>query len=110
MPNLNLQIFCYLKKHHAGQAKAITVKNLTNVFRELRVSDREIRQVLRELDMKGEPILTSIREPFGVFYAVTQAEIETYRANLISRLTALKERIQAIEKMRIEPEQFEMFE
>lgn len=109
MPDLKSQIFYYLKKYHRGKENAITVKNLVNEFRQLKATDYDIRLALRELNLEGKPIVTFIDPPYGACYAIHQDEIDEYRANLVSRLTALKERIEALDQIRLEPEQMKLF-
>jgi len=99
-------LFAYLKRHHRGRDLAITVKNLAHVFE---CPEREIREALRELNLEGKPVLTSIHPPYGVFYAWSQDEVDEYRANLVSRLTSLKERIDALDRILLEPIQMELF-
>ncbi len=109
MSDLKSQIFYYLKKYHRGKENAITVRNLANEFRALKATDYEVRLALRELNLEGKPVVTFIEPPYGACYAIHQDEIDGYRANLISRLTAIKERIDALDRIRIEPEQMGLF-
>jgi hypothetical protein len=110
MPELKHQLICLLKKDHQGQDRAIKIRDLVDYFRPLHTNDREIRDTLRQLNHEGYPVLTSTNPPYGVYYAQTQDEINEYRANLVSRLTSLKERIEDVEQIRLEPGQMEMFE
>jgi len=99
-------LFAYLKRHHRGRDMAITVHNLAHVFD---VPEREIREALRDLNLGGKPVLTSVHPPYGVFYAWSQDEIDEYRASLVSRLTSLKERIDALDRISLDPVQMELF-
>jgi len=109
IPELKHQLICLLRKDHQGQDRAIKIRDLVLYFSSLHTSDREIRDTLRQLNHEGYPVLTSTRNKMGVYWAQSQSEIEEYRSNLISRLTSLKERIEDVENIKLEPQQMEMF-
>ena len=106
MADLKAQIYDFLKGNHRGHRNAITVRKLATQFQ---VTGYEIRMTLRELNLEGKPIVLFIDPPYGACYAINQTEIEEYRANLVSRLNAIKLRIEAVEKIRIDPIQGRLF-
>ncbi len=108
MQNLNYILLEKIRTYHRGKDRAIKLKFLAHQFG--LKDDRKIRITIEQLEAKGYPIVTTIRPPYGAYWAVSQSELDEYRANLVSRLTSLKERIEDVEKMRIEPFQMRMFE
>ena len=109
IPDLKFQLICLLRKDHQGQDQAIKIRDLVLYFSSLHTNDREIRDTLRQLNHEGYPVLTSVHNKMGVYWAKSQGEIEEYRSNLISRLTSLKERIEDVENIRLEKGQMELF-
>ncbi len=105
--DLNSILLEKIRTYHRGKVNAIKLRILAHEFG--LKDDRKIRIAIKELNEQGYPIVTSTEPPMGVYWAVSQSELDEYRANLISRLTSLKERIEDVEKMRIEPQQMRMF-
>lgn len=64
------------------------------------INEREIRGLIRDLNLEGYPILTTTRPPYGVYYAESQEEINEYLANLGARMKAILERMKAVDRMR----------
>ncbi len=90
-----------LKKHHLSKERAITIRELASELLPIQANDREIRQAIRELNMEGVPILTSINSPhFGVYFGASSEEVNEYLAQLGSRMKAILERMAAVNKIK----------
>jgi len=50
--------------------------------------------------MEGIPILTSVHPPYGVFYGVTEGEVNEYLGQLGARMKAILERMSAVSKIK----------
>lgn len=100
MSDLKENIRYLLKKHHLGKEKAITIRDLAVELLPIRSNDREIRQAIRDLNMEGVPVLTSIHSPFGVYYGASSEEVGEYLANLGARAAAIHSRMGAISKIK----------
>jgi hypothetical protein len=113
LADLKSNIKYILKKHHWGKEKAITIRNLCIELLPIRTNDREIRLIIRELNMEGIPILTSIHPPLGVYYGASSEEVNEYLANLGARMKAILDRMAAVNKIKAREflkGQMEMFE
>ncbi len=103
-----------LKKHHLSKENAITIRELASELLPIQANDREIRQAIRELNMEGVPILTSINSPhFGVYFGASSEEVNEYLAQLGARANAIHQRMGAINKIKVKEflrGQMEMFE
>jgi transcriptional antiterminator len=98
MDDLKPNLSAYLKTFHRGQDNAITVRHLAHHFQ---TSEREIRLTLRQLNMEEVPVLTSIHPPnYGVYWASSEEEVNSYLANLGSRMKALLNRMAAINRIK----------
>ena len=97
MNNILNDLNLFIQFHHKGKDQAITVKDLSYRFK---VSDREIRDCLRILNLNGYPVLTSTGDPYGVYYASNEKEIDEYLANLKSRATSIFRRMAAIDRIK----------
>jgi hypothetical protein len=83
--------------NHKGKDRAVIIRDLAEQFK---ISEREIRDCLRILNLKGYPIMTSCHLPYGVYWANNEKEIEDYLANLKSRATSIFQRMAAIDKIK----------
>jgi hypothetical protein len=62
-------ISVYLYEFHRGEQKAITSKNLCNLFH---LNDKSLRNMINELRIDGTPICSSSK---GYFYASSRDEV-----------------------------------
>ena len=88
MPDL----LTFLKTECRGKDRAVKVRNLALTFR---LDQRELRDQLRQLNLSGEPIVSS---PWGIYIATEPQDIDQYWHNLNSRVLKLLERMRAISK------------
>ena len=86
------QILNYIKHFHRGRQRAITYKELAKV---LRINERELRNVIALLVTKGEPIGASQE---GYFWITSDDEYQIARAEIISRIDKLRQRLSGLEK------------
>jgi hypothetical protein len=86
------QILNYIKHFHRGRQRAITYKELAKV---LRINERELRNVIASLVTKGEPIGASQE---GYFWITSNDEYQIARAEIISRIDKLRQRLNGLEK------------
>ena len=86
------QILNYIKHFHRGRQRAITYKELAKV---LRINERELRNVIALLVTKGEPIGASQE---GYFWITSNDEYQIARAEIISRIDKLRQRLNGLEK------------
>lgn len=100
MAELKDNIHYLLKKNHLGKDNAITIRDLCLELQPIRTNDREIRQAIRDLNMEGVPILTSVHPPFGAYYAASEDEKQEYVANLGARATAMLDRMRAVDRIK----------
>lgn len=89
-----------LRKYHLSRENAITIPNLIRELQPIRTNDREVRDAIRQLNMEGVPILTTVHPPYGVYYGFNEEEINEYLANLGARMKAILERMGAINRIR----------
>jgi hypothetical protein len=89
-----------LKKYHLSRDNAITIPNLIRELIPIRTNDREVRDAIRQLNLEGVPILTTIHPPYGVYWASSEEEVNEYLANLGSRMKAILERMSAINRIK----------
>lgn len=109
MPDTKINLLYFLKKHHQGRDRAITIKQIMNELRVLRLTDPDIRFALRQLNLEGYPIVTCSQ---GVYWATEPADLDRYMANLSSRATKIFERMRAIDRTKAKEfigKQLEMF-
>jgi len=88
MPDL----LTFLKTECRGKDRAVKVRNLAFMFH---VTQRELRDQLRQLNLSGEPIVSG---PGGIYIATEPQDIDRYWHNLNSRVLKLLERMRAISK------------
>ncbi len=100
MAELKENIHYLLKKHHLGKERAITIRDLAVELLPIRTNDREIRQAIRDLNMEGVPILTSVHPTYGSYYGASSEEVTEYLANLGARARAIHERMGAVDKIK----------
>lgn len=86
------EILDYIKRWHRGRQRAITYKELAKV---LRINERELRNVIASLVTKGEPIGASQE---GYFWITCDGEYQIARAEIISRIDKLRQRLEGLEK------------
>jgi len=86
------QILDYIKRWHRGRQRAITYKELAKV---LKLNERELRNVVALLVTKGEPIGASQE---GYFWITSDDEYQIARAEIISRIDKLRQRLNGLEK------------
>jgi len=86
------QILNYIKHFHKGRQRAITYKELAKV---LRINERELRNVIASLVTKGEPIGASQE---GYFWITSEEEYQIARAEIISRIDKLRQRLEGLER------------
>ena len=86
------QILDYIKRWHRGRQRAITYKELAKV---LRINERELRNVIASLVTKGEPIGASQE---GYFWITSEEEYQIARAEIISRIDKLRQRLEGLER------------
>ena len=100
MTELQFFLLDFIRSAHKGRDRAITVGELVSTSSFGSLGERLIRKMIRDLNFDGYPILTSTHYPFGVYYAISQDEIEEYLCNLGSRMKAILERMKAIDKIK----------
>ena len=86
------QILNYIKHFHKGRQRAITYKELAKV---LRINERELRNVVALLVIKGELIGASQE---GYFWITSEEEYQIARAEIISRISKLRLRLDGLER------------
>jgi len=86
------QILNYIKHFHRGRQRAITYKELAKV---LKLNERELRSVIALLVIKGELIGASQE---GYFWITSEGEYQIARAEIISRIDKLRQRLNGLEK------------
>ena len=86
------QILDYIRRWHRGRQRAITYKELAKV---LRINERELRNVIASLVTKGEPIGASQE---GYFWITSEEEYQIARAEIISRIDKLRQRLEGLER------------
>ena len=86
------QILDYIRRWHRGRQRAITYKELAKV---LRINERELRNVIASLVTKGEPIGASQE---GYFWITSEEEYQIARAEIISRISKLRLRLDGLER------------
>lgn len=86
------EILDYIKRWHRGRQRAITYKELAKV---LRINERELRNVVALLVIKGELIGASQE---GYFWITSEEEYQIARAEIISRISKLRLRLDGLEK------------
>ena len=109
MPNPKINLLYYLKNHHQGKDKAITIRQILREGWDPHVTDPDIRVALRQLNLEGYPIVTCSQ---GVYWATEPADLDRYMANLSSRATKIFERMRAIDRTKAKEfigRQLEMF-
>lgn len=109
MADVKGNLHYYLKKHHKGKDRAITIREIMRELWNLRATDSDIRFALRQLNLEGYPIVTCSS---GVYWATEPADLDRYMANLSSRATKIFERMRAIDKTKAKEfigKQMEMF-
>jgi hypothetical protein len=103
MRDLKSFLLDFIRDDHYGKGKAITVDRIICELTKFKLygvpKERRIRQIIRELNFDGYPILTSIHPPFGVYYAVTNQEKNEYLGNLGARMKAILMRMKAVDKI-----------
>lgn len=99
MPECKSHLKSILESNHRGRDQAIKIRNMISLYR-LEMSDRQIRDVIRELNMEGYPILSTVEPPFGLYWASSETEIEEYLCNLGSRAQAIHQRMAALSKIK----------
>lgn len=92
MNSKEIEIAYKLKNYHRGKGNAITYKNLAAV---LDLNERELRNVIASLVTKGEPIGASQE---GYFWITSEGEYQIARAEIISRIDKLRQRLEGLEK------------
>ena len=83
MPDLEIRICKYLKKHHTGKENAVFSKELEDIFH---INGRNIRRKISSLRQDGYPICS---DETGYYYADNQQEIN----DTVSRLNELVTKI-----------------
>jgi hypothetical protein len=96
----------HLKANCRGRDQAWPVRMLAGF---LHADDREIREALRQLNLEGQPVVTLTSKPYGAYYATEQGQIDAYWLSLNSRVLTLLDRMRAVNRMRIDKKQGEMF-
>jgi hypothetical protein len=86
------QILDYIRRWHRGRQRAITYKELAKV---LRINERELRNVVALLVIKGELIGASQE---GYFWITSEEEYQIARAEIISRISKLRLRLDGLER------------
>lgn len=86
------EILDYIKRWHRGRQRAITYKELAKV---LRINERELRNVVALLVQNGE-LIGSSQE--GYYYITEQDDYQIARAEIISRIDKLRQRLNGLEK------------
>ena len=86
------QILDYIRRWHRGRQRAITYKELAKV---LRINERELRNVIASLVTKGESIGASQE---GYFWITSEEEYQIARAEIISRISKLRLRLDGLER------------
>ena len=86
------QILDYIRRWHRGRQRAITYKELAKV---LRINERELRNVVALLVIKGELIGASQE---GYFWITSEEEYQIARAEIISRIDKLRQRLNGLER------------
>jgi len=86
------QILNYIKHFHKGRQRAITYKELAKV---LRINERELRSMVALLVQNGE-LIGSSQE--GYYYITEQDDYQIARAEIISRIDKLRQRLNGLEK------------
>ena len=86
------QILDYIRRWHRGRQRAITYKELAKI---LRINERELRNVVALLVIKGELIGASQE---GYFWITSEEEYQIARAEIISRISKLRLRLDGLER------------
>ena len=92
MNDKEIEIAYKLKNYHRGRQRAITYKELAKV---LRINERELRNVVALLVIKGELIGASQE---GYFWITSEEEYQIARAEIISRISKLRLRLDGLER------------
>jgi hypothetical protein len=100
MNDLKQGLSFHLKKWHLGRINAVTVHDLIIELSPIQANDREIRETIRQLNLDGVPILTSVHSPYGIYFASCENEMDEYLANLGARARAIHERMGALSKIK----------
>lgn len=62
-------------------------------------TDTYVRQLAKELNFEGIPVVSN---EYGFWLATTPEEIDSYVMNLKSRISAISERIECLQKIKID--------
>lgn len=97
-----------LMRRHVGRENAITKSALA---KQLRFTTRKIENDIRDLILLDGINIASAcdRLPFGYFIIDNQEEASRYRAQLISRIRKLNERLMAVDENTARKIQRELF-
>jgi len=111
MPDIKYHLLHFIRQYHKGKDKAITIRQIIDKLRlwDFKSTDPDIRLALRQLNLKGHPIVTC---KSGVYWATEPADLDAYMANLSSRATKIFERMRAIDRVKAREfmgKQMEMF-
>lgn len=80
---MNAKILCRLQQGHAGHWRATPSKQLE---RDLKITGRQLRQVISDLRYMGHPICSGDE---GYFFAQTREELEATIRQLNSRIVKI---------------------
>ena len=99
MPDVNYILLHFLKLHHKGKDKAITIKHIIGELRlwDLKLTDPDVRVALRRLNHEGYPVCTCSK---GVYYGTEPEDLDRYMANLGSRVTKILERMRDVNRIK----------
>ena len=95
------QILDLLKR---GIANAVPV---TEIAKRLNSDNRTIRQQIHNLRKIGVPVLGSSSEPYGIFLAETQSEIDGFLKQETARANSTLEIVEILQKFNFNEEEFQ---
>ncbi len=102
MVDLKTQIKNILLEGHVGRARAIKVRDLSLIVsmpgEAPSCVERKVRKAVRELNMEGFPVVTSVHFPYGVFVAEGIEDTKDYSANLWSRIHHMIDRAKKVDE------------
>lgn len=97
MPDLNYTLLNFLRQCHKGKDKAIPIRQIMREFRDMKVTDPDVRVALRQLNHEGYPVCTCSK---GVYYGTEPEDLDRYMANLGSRVTKILERMRDVNRIK----------
>lgn len=86
---------------HKGKRSAITSQEMLKQLAErgIRITDGELRKMIRLLTVSGRQLVcSSVHPPFGFYLPISDEEIEEYARQLKSRIREIAIRLHAIER------------